>query len=176
MALIDNGDDALVIAPKLQALARKLGIPQGTSDDDRKKLLPLDTDATLPVEVHARWPSALKPFAAKITTKTDRTRRVGKQFEVGGRRYSGIKKKGPTVPLVKKYLPHGNVPREFAVQADMMKAARDPPCEIDNSLQERTTGNNNLTGKLKGTDKRLKFDQASRSARLEGQEQIAGPG
>ena len=57
-----------------------------------------------------------------------------------------------------------------------MKAARDPPCEIDNSLQERTTGNNNLTGKLKGTDKRLKFDQASRSARLEGQEQVAGPG
>ena len=91
-----------------------------------KKLLPLDTDATLPAEVHAPWPSALKPFATKITTKTDRTRRVGKQFEVGGRCYSGIKKKGPTVPLVKKYLPHGNVPREFAVQADMMKTARDP--------------------------------------------------
>ena len=35
-------------------------------------------------------------------------------------------KKAPAILLVNKYHPHGNVPREFAVQLDVTKVAGDP--------------------------------------------------
>ena len=54
------------------------------------------------------------------------------------------------VPPSKESLPHGEVLKELFVKAGVMEATTDPPSEINNALQKRSTRGDHFTCELQG--------------------------
>ena len=67
MTRVDNSHDAFIVAPKLKAFTRKMGVPEGASDNNREKFLPFNANTRLLVDKKVRRPVPLEPFPIKIT-------------------------------------------------------------------------------------------------------------
>ena len=155
MARVDNSHDAFIVAPKLKAFTRKMGVPEGASDNNREKFLPFNANPRLLVDKEVRRPVPLEPFPIKIPPEPNGASCICVQFKVRGGGNKGIKEEGPPVPLGEKNFPHSNIPLELLVQTDMVKTAGNTPGEIDHALEKGSPGDHYFTGKLQGDDKGL---------------------
>ena len=97
----------------------------------------------------------MEPFPIKIPPEPNAASGICVQFKVRGGGNKGFKEEGPPVPLGEKNFPHGNIPLELLVQADMVKTAGNTPVEIDHALEKGSPGDHYFTGKLQGADKGL---------------------
>ena len=66
MARVDNSHNAFIVAPKLKPFIRKMGVPEGASDNNREKFLPFNANPRLLVDKKVRRPVPLEPFPIKI--------------------------------------------------------------------------------------------------------------
>ena len=118
MARVDNSHNAFIVAPKLKALTRKMGVPEGASDNNREKFLPFNANPRLLprlVDKEVRRPVPLEPLPIKIPPEPNGASCICVQFKVRGGGNKGFKEEGPPVPLGEKNFPHGNVPLELLV-------------------------------------------------------------
>ena len=155
MARVDNSHDAFIVAPKLKAFTRKMGVPEGASDNNREKFLPFNANPRLLVDKEVRRPVPLEPFPIKIPREPNGASCICVQFKVREGGNKGIKEKGLPVPLGEKNFPHDNIPLELLVVADMVKTAGNNPGEIDHVLEKGSPRDHYFTGKLQRADKGL---------------------
>ena len=86
-----NSHNAFIVAPKLKPFTRKMGVPEGASDNNREKFLPFNANPRLLVE-----------------------KKEGEAASALGT-ISHFKEEGTPVPLGEKNFPHGNIPLELLV-------------------------------------------------------------
>ena len=70
VARVDNSHNAFIVAPKLKPFTRKMGLPEGASDNNREKFLPFNANPRLLVDKEVRRPLPLEPFP--ISRKKER--------------------------------------------------------------------------------------------------------
>ena len=65
MTRVDNSHDAFIVAPKLKAFTRKMGVPESASDNNRDKFLPFNANPPLLVDKEVRRPVPWNHFPLK---------------------------------------------------------------------------------------------------------------
>ena len=115
MTRVYNSHDAFIVAPKLKAFTRKVGVPEGASENYREKFLPFNANPRLLIDKEVRWLAPLEPFPVKIPPEPNSASCFCVQFKDRRGGNKGIEEEGAPVPLGEKNFPHGNIPLELLV-------------------------------------------------------------
>ena len=115
MTGVDNSDDAFIVAAKLKAFTRKMGVPESASDNNREMFLPFNANPCLLVDKEVRQPVPLESFPIRIPPEPKGASCICLQFKVRGGGNKGIKEEGASVPFGEKNFPQSNIPLELLV-------------------------------------------------------------
>ena len=98
-------------------------------------------------------PPALKPFAIKVSPKTDSTGSIGIQMHVRGQGDVSVNGKGMSIPPGKEGFPYIKVLEKLFVKSDVVETVVYTLGKVDHTLQESSPWDDCFAGELQGTYK-----------------------